>query len=132
MTKKKKGTPIDLSRTGFSVIKQRGSPTEAVTLDGLKVRKQDEVYCENPFNPNPEARQKDIIRVRCVDYHNEHFVYLEPNLKKVRWFAWCTCGSPAVIVRGSDVYDKRPGVFLGCMFHMSFGRHVTGDGRRWL
>lgn len=129
--KKGNGGPVDLTKISFSVIRQRGDPKTAKTLDGFTVHKEKEIYCENPFNPDEEARKTDFIRVKCIDYHNEHFVYLDPNLKALRWFAWCTCGSAAVIVRGSEVYDKTPGIFLGCFFHMTFRRHATGKGRRW-
>jgi len=123
--KKKKSTPIDVSKIGFSVIKQRGSPTEATTLDGVKVYKQEHIVCENPLNPNPEA-VKDPIMVKCIDYHGEHFVYLDPVNKKNRWFAWCTCGSPAVIVYGMTAYSgMTDSMALICFFRGKFGRNVS-------
>ena len=131
MMKKGNGGPVDLSKISFSIIRQRGDPKVAKTLDGFTVEKRDMIFCENPFNPDEEERKKDIIKVLCVDYHNEHFVYLDPNTKAFRWFAWCTCGSAAVIVRGSEVYDRKPGLFLGCYFDMTFGYHATGKGGKW-
>jgi len=119
-------TKIDPSKISFSVIKQRGTPNEAVTMDGHKVYRQDSVLVENPLNPDPEARKNDIIEVKCIDYHDEHFVYLDPVNKPNRWFAWCTCGSPAVIVYGNTAYKGMTNeMFLVCFFHARFGRHVT-------
>lgn len=107
----------------FNIIKHRGDPTHAVTLDNHKVEKTDKVFI-------PEMG----AFVRCMDYHGEHFVYLDPECypphnRQGRWFAMCTCGSPAVIV-GQDAY-KTEGGFLACYFHAQFGRHVTSDGKAW-
>lgn len=112
----------------FSIIKRRGSPTKARTQDGYEVEKQDWVVTENPFDPSEGKKQ--IIKVECMDYHDEHFVYLDPNTKAIgRWFAWCTCGSPAAIFEPGAYDTKNP--VLACYFHAQFGRHVTGDGKAW-
>lgn len=110
----------------FSVIKQRGSPKEATTVDGIKVHKQDSVVCENPFDTNIP---RELVKIECVDYHNEHFVYLDPVNKRGRWFAWCTCGSPSVIIAREAYKTENP--MLACYFHAQFGRHVTSDGKTW-
>ncbi len=123
---KKKATPIDASEIRFSIIKQRGSPVEATTMDGHKVFKQDHIVCQNPLNPDPERMKKDLIMVRCIDYHDEHFVYMDPVNKIGGWFAWCTCGSPAVITYGMSAYSgMTDSMVLTCFFHAQFGRHVT-------
>jgi hypothetical protein len=110
----------------FSIIKQRGSPTKATTLDGHKVEKQEWVVCENPFDNKVPP---EMVKIQCMDYHNEHFVYLDPVNVKNRWFAWCTCGSPAVIIEPAAY--KTDNLRMACYFHAQFGRHVTGDGRGW-
>jgi hypothetical protein len=127
VSKKKDGNGfIDASQIRFSIIKQRGSPTEATTMSGHKVFKEKEILCPNPLNPDPDAMQKDIIMVKCIDYHDEHFVYLDPENKPGGWFAWCTCGSPAVIIYGVEAYaGGTEGMTLICFFHGQFGRHVT-------
>jgi len=124
---KKKG--FDPSQISFSVIKQRGDPKHAMTMEGHRVEKQEFVFVENPLNPDPEAMKSDIIPVRCMDYHNEHFVYLDPVNKKGRWFAWCTCGSPAVIIYDQAALAGRStkSMALICFFHGQFGRHVTSE-----
>lgn len=123
---KKKATPINASEIRFSIIKQRGSPTEAMTMDGRKVFKEDHIVCQNPLNPDPETMKKDLIMVKCVDYHGEHFVYMDPVNKVGGWFAWCTCGSPAVIIYGMSAYSgMTDSMMLACFFHAQFGRHVT-------
>lgn len=113
---------IDKSKIGFTIIHHRGDPTHATTVDGHKVEKREFIYV-------PE-----IGNVKAADYHGEHFVYADPEAlpplnKKGRWFAMCTCGSPAVIV-GKEVYKSDSGLVV-CYFHASFGRHTTGDGREW-
>jgi len=92
-------------KTSYNIIKQRGSPTEAITLTGHHVTKKDEVLIPSPFD------NTQMMFVRCADYHMEHFVYVDPNFEKELpededkqyWFAMCTCGSPAVIIGGEDV-----------------------------
>lgn len=102
----------------FSIIKQRGDPKTATTLDGHVVHKEEKVFV-------PEWNRW----VACADYHGEHFVYLDPSDKPGRWFAMCTCGSPAVIV-GKDVYKGEQGMLV-CHFHAAQGYHQTSDGRTW-
>lgn len=123
----KKSTPIDVSKISFSIIKKRGSPTKALTLDGIKVEKMDWVASDDPFDNNSPPRK---IKLRCMDYHDEHFVYIDPTNKMGRWWAWCTCGSPAVII-DPKAYQEISSPSLACYFHAQFGRHVTGDGRKW-
>ena len=113
-------------KQSFSIIKQRGSPTQAITADGRKVEKEEWVVTENPWDPNIP---RELMKVECIDYHNEHFVYLDPLNVKNRWFAWCTCGSPAVIIAPEAYKTDNP--MLACFFHGQYGRHVTSDGKEW-
>lgn len=124
---KKKTKPIDPADIKFSIIKQRGSPTEAMTMDGYKVYKREHIVCQNPLNPDPESIS-DPVMVNCIDYHGEHFVYMDPVNKAGGWFAWCTCGSPAVIIYGMSAYSgMTDSMMLACFFHAQFGRHVTSE-----
>ena len=132
MKKKGGNGSIDPSQIKFSVIKQRGSPTTAVTEDGKKVEKLEHVYCENPFDPRESGDpEKEMIQVVCVDYHNEHFVYMNPTNKVGTWFAFCTCGSPAVIIDNEPYRTDKSFYQLACFFHMEFGRHTVSDERPW-
>lgn len=121
----------------FNIIKHRGDPTEAETASGHTVEKQTYVYFRDP--------QGEYQYVRCAQYHNEHFIYVDPVFNedgpqaRGRWFAMCTCGSPAVLVGediGGAVFDPE-GKLLVCQEHTrtllqtGIGQHQTGDGRRW-
>ena len=94
----------DETPTSYNIIKTRGSPTEATTESGHHVSKEDFVIIPSPFDVS------QMVTVQCADYHNEHFVYIDPlfflELKpddpRKFWFAMCTCGSKAVIVGGGD------------------------------
>lgn len=97
----------DQKPTSFNIIKHRGSPTSAVTASGHTVTKQEFVIIPSPYNPD------ELTTVQCADYHDEHFVYIDPMMyaeleadsPERYWFAMCTCGSPAIIVGGADVSD---------------------------
>ena len=114
---------IDPKDMKFSIIKNRGDPKSATTLSGHRVEKEENVICEDPWDVNVPRR---MIQIKCMDYHMEHFVYLDPAKpgEKSSWFAWCTCGAPAVIIGMENPT-------LVCFFHTQFSRHVTGDGREW-
>jgi hypothetical protein len=123
---------IDPSQISFSVIKQRGSPTTATTLEGYKVEKLKYIYCENPFDPHEVGDpEKEMIQVLCIDYHNEQFVYMNPDNRRGTWFAYCTCGSPAVIIDNDPYKTEENFHQLACFFHMQFGRHVVSSERKW-
>lgn len=131
----------------FNIAKHRGSPTEAITLTGHKVEKQERVYFKVP----EEAQLGQImggewISLKCADYHNEHFLYVDPVFlqegpeAKGHWFAMCTCGSPAVIIETSDtiLHDSlESGNVLVCYHYMltksnyGHGWHVGQDNRKW-
>lgn len=106
----------------FSIIKQRGDPDEATTLDKYKVTRKEKVFL-------PEFGGW----VRCAPY-SSHFVYLDPTGKKGRWFASCTCGSPAVVV-GYDAYRRdqsaNEGTMLVCLYHAQHGYHTNEQGSNW-
>jgi len=107
---------MDMKDVSFSVIKHRGDPTSAVTLDGLAVSKQESLLV-------PEWG----TFVRAADYGN-HFLYLDPSDKIGRWWAMCTCGAPAVIV-GYDAYAhdaSKQGALVVCQVHAGTGRHADG------
>jgi hypothetical protein len=108
----------------FSIIKHFGTPNDAVTVDGIRVHRQEKVFV------------LDAARfIMCAPYDN-HFIYLDTSKKVGRWFAMCTCGSPAVIV-GYNAYKKdssptsgvgiSPGEMLVCHIHASFGKHADGS-----
>ncbi len=115
----------------FNIIKHRGDPATAVTLTGDEVKKESHIYFADP--------EGKYVGVACADYHNEHFVYLDPLYMKGKegkghWFAMCTCGSPAVIVGPGEpiglgeVTDRNT---LVCMMYTAtfqqfgVGKHVT-------
>ena len=130
----------------FNIIKHRGDPTTAMTLSGHPVKKEEFVYIKVP-TPIGNYEAGDWMMVKCADYHNEHFVYLDPLFfvdgpeGKGHWFAMCTCGAPAVIINPKDVgltHDSdADSNMLVCQAYMmsvtqfGVGRHATGDGRRW-
>ena len=78
--------------------------------------------------------------VATVDMDN-HFVALNPHFDKIRgsWFAYCSCGSPAVVVgynaykRGASVSSASEdgmvsGEMLVCYYHAQYGKHMDGSG----
>lgn len=125
----------------FNIIKHRGSPNKATTLKGIEVEKSEYVYYRRPGDGM-------MVAVRCADYHNEHFLYINPEFNeegekmKPGWFAMCTCGSPAVLIgeglSGAEDMAGHVNQLLVCYVHQKTlletgtGRHATGDGRRWL
>lgn len=134
----------DFKDMSFNIIKRRGDPKSAITHSGHFVEKQEYVYLRD---------DKGLYQnVRCADYHNEHFIYVDPQFNVERadgqpntkrgWFAMCTCGSPAVLVGrgvgalGTDHFDYGE-MLLVCMIHTQalldsgIGRHQTSSGRQW-
>lgn len=98
----------DKPPVSYNIIKNRGDPTTATTLTGHRVEKKDFVILPNPMDSAGYASQPMMLR--CADYHNEHFVYIDPlfevdlpkSEKRNFWFAMCTCGAPAGIISPSD------------------------------
>lgn len=131
-------TMPDPSRYRFNIIRQRGDPKKAVLQSGHTVEKLEHVFIKSPENA--------FISLRCADYHNEHFVYIDPlynadgAVGKGHWFAMCTCGSPAVIVGPSGARSHEQGIrenMLVCMAYtttlLEFGTgfHSGQDQRAW-
>ncbi len=91
-------------KTAFNIVSHRGDPTSATTISGHRVEKKDFVIIPSPLDP------ATFMSIKCADYHNEHFVYIDPLFEKELdksedkqyWFAMCTCGAPAVIIGGKD------------------------------
>jgi hypothetical protein len=111
---------FDKPEFSFSIIQHRGSPNSAKTVDGFDVHREEKVFIVDLPGFVP-----------CAPY-DDHFVYLDPSTEVGRWFAMCTCGSPAVLV-GSIAYkdDGSPqGMMLICYIHATTGLHTTG-GTKW-
>jgi len=91
----------------FSIIKHYNNPNEAVTLDGYKVHREEKVFIEGLGGFVPCAKQG-------------------------RWFAACTCGSPAVLIGAKDYahLGSPEGMMLVCYFHTNpnMMRHADGSG----
>lgn len=111
----------------FAVIRVRNTPNEATLSDGSKIYRNP----ENKFFIASLGRP-----VKAMDYDN-HFIALDPTNEKGRWFAMCSCGSPAVIV-GYNVYKEgasagnsedgmMPGEMLVCYMHSLNGKHADGS-----
>ena len=116
---------MDLKNFTFAIIKHRGTPTEATTLDGFKVYRQDKLWfaAENRF-------------VMCAP-DDLHFLYNDPSNKIGRWSPMCTCGSPGGIY-GYNAYAKHaspstrfqstvPGEMMVCKHYIDFGCHADGS-----
>ena len=120
----KKSSKFNIS---FSQIRVRNTPDEATLSDGSKIYKNK----ENKF------WIKDLGRpVKAIDYDNQ-FIALDPSNKVGRWFAMCSCGSPAVIVghqaykhgasAGNSDDDMVAGEMLVCYWHTTYGKHADGS-----
>ena len=100
----------------FCIIRHRGSPNEAETDEGKKVKRQPSIYLQS------------YDGLFMVAPYLDHFVYQDPSKKIGRWTLMCTCGSPAVIV-GYDAYkqDASPqGSMIVCLCHAQTGHHQDG------
>lgn len=135
----------DGPNTVFNIVRFRGDPKKATTLSGHTVEKKERVIIPSPFDGS-------MITLKCADYHNEHFVYIDPMFDqelpkgetKRYWFAMCTCGSPAVIIGPSQaafheghVLGEDKENMLVCQYYMmsllefGFGIHVGQEKREW-
>lgn len=129
----------------YNIVHTRGDPTHAMTITGHAVEKKDIVIIPSPFDGT-------MITLRCADYHNEHFVYIDPlfsaELPKDEgrsfWFAMCTCGSPAAIIGGGEVarhegrkWEGPEENMLICQHYFQtlidngYGWHVNQDPIQW-
>ena len=117
------GNGAPKNEISFSTIKQRGDPNKAVTLDGYTVTRKERIYIPEYGN-----------FIACAPY-SSHFVYLDPSNIAGRWFAMCSCGSPAVIT-GYSAYKQdhssNEGAMLVCLYHAQYGHHTNEQGSQWI
>ena len=110
------------NKISFSTIKQYGDPHKAVTLDGYTVVRKEKVFIPDYNN-----------YIACAPY-SSHFVYLDQSGIPGRWFAMCSCGSPAVIT-GYSAYKQdvssNEGAMLVCLYHAQHGYHANEQGSQW-
>lgn len=99
----------------FNIVHHLGYPRSAMTLDGIKVFRQEKIYV-------PDMLEE----ILCAPY-DDHFIYEEPTKKRGRWSHMCTCGSPAVIVerQGYKRDSSLTGKMFICHFHGLYGKHQT-------
>lgn len=131
----------------LNIIKHRGDPTEAITLSGHTVTKQEYLYFTMPSDgTNPEKP----MALKAAEYHMEHFLYVDP-LYGVdgeggagHGFGMCTCGSYAVMITAAEATrlglgGESNGKPMGVCFYYTrslanFGemhaRHATSDAKR--
>lgn len=93
---------IDLKNLNFNRVAQRGDPTKAVLDSGHTVYKMEYLIMTKP---DDGAEEEHAVTMEAADYHDEHFVYIDPKYEETlhdptarQWFAMCTCGSPAVAI----------------------------------
>jgi len=109
----------------FNIIKQRGSPHEAVLHTGEKVCRQEKLFVQN-FNVGGQVFTGFIP---CLDYRN-HFIYETPINESYAGYPahMCTCGSFAVIAP-TDSFRKdtsQPGLAFVCYHHHIAVSEETG------
>ena len=129
----------------FNIISNRSSPNEATLSTGEVVKKQEHVYFKLPGEVG-KLKAGEWVSIKCADYHNEHFVYIDPVYLKDgkeglgHWFAMCTCGAPAVIldVNTTKQHESLENVNLMVCYHymltktnFGHGYHVGQDKKRW-
>lgn len=118
----------DLGKFQFAVIKSRGSLDECETADGFIVHRADKLFVE-------EADGSGRFIFCAPD--DDHFIFIDPMWRRIvgRWFAMCSCGSPAVIT-GYKAYEAfgspttraestRPGEMLICYHFAQYGQHLA-------
>lgn len=122
-----KGKPSTKFNMNVAHIRVKNTPNEATLDDGSKIYrvKDGRVWVEG------------LKRfVKTVDYDN-HFVALDPSKKVGRWFALCSCGSPAVVAgynaykHGASAGTNEDGMVAGemliCYAHSLTGKHSDGS-----
>ncbi len=108
-------------KPSFNIIRYRGQPNKATTLDGYNVYRQEKLFV-------PELGRF----VQCAPY-DDHFIYEEPSGKPGRSSYMCTCGS-AAIVAGFSGYEGQAspsGFMLLCLLHATHGHH-TNSLAKWV
>jgi hypothetical protein len=119
----------------FNIIRHRGDPTTATLASGDIVKKEPFLFFQD---------QDGIWRkVKCADYHGEHFIFLDPEWLKGkigRWFAMCTCGSAAVMISPKDARGHESEiaeqllvcyVYQDTLTNYGTGMHATKSRKWW-
>lgn len=129
----------------FNIITNRSSPNEATLSTGEIVEKQEFVFFMLPGEVG-KLKAGEWVSIKCADYHNEHFLYIDPVYLKDgkeglgHFFAMCTCGSPAIIIDPSTTAEhgtKEDVNLMVCYHYMlmktTFGHgwHVGQDKKQW-
>lgn len=108
----------------FQLIRVAGQLNQGRTADGITVYRQEKLWVEGGG---------DQGRFVMCSPDDIHFVFIDPRWKKVpgRWFAYCSCGSIAVIT-GSKAYREysspttggsTKGEMLICKQFLDTGQH---------
>lgn len=107
----------------FSIVHHRGTPNDAILVDGTKVYRKDYIWF-------PEAGHERFVRCSPDDVH---FIYENKELNYVTH--QCTCGSMAVVVGhknwaefGSPIEHDTGEMFI-CYSFAQFGKHLDGTGK---
>lgn len=129
----------------FNIIANRSSPNTAKLSTGEIVEKQEFVFFMLPGELG-KLKAGEWVSIKCADYHNEHFLYIDPVYLKDgkeglgHWFAMCTCGSPAIVldVNTTKQHESLENVNLLVCYHYMLtktnyghGYHVGQDKRQW-
>ncbi len=97
----------------FSIIRHRGEPQKATTLNGVDVTREQKLFVlADSYNKFFLATQYD-----------DHFLYDNPTPKQPSFM--CTCGAPAVLIPPNTSESQ-----FYCMHHYQYGVHATG-GNKW-
>lgn len=119
----------------FNIIKQRGTPDEAVLETGEHVVRQDQLIVQDMT----VGQQTYTGFIPVLDYRN-HFIYETPLTEHYRNYPayMCTCGSFAVVAP-TDSFRKdasQPGLAFVCYYHQiavdsdtgkKLNRHADGS-----
>lgn len=93
----------------FNIIHHKGRVTQATTLHGVVVERQEQLFV-------PEWARF----VPCAPYE-EHFVYENPDQAVGSSSYMCTCGSAAVVANP----EREGRAMFVCLFHATYGNHTT-------
>ena len=106
----------------FNILKHRGTLTEATTLHGDVVTKQDKLFVID----FPVGMTQFTGFLPCLDYGN-HFIYEVKDSIETKGLPafMCTCGAPAIAI-GYDAYSK-DGSFEGMQFACSFKNGMMNE-----
>lgn len=106
----------------FNIIKHRGTLTEATTLHGDIVTKQDKLFVID----FPVGMTVYTGFIPCIDYEN-HFIYEVKDSIQTRGLPsyMCTCGAPAIAI-GYNAYAEDQS-FAGMQFACSFRNGMINE-----